>query len=153
MCLYMYVVFTVSQFHADVHSVYLVFLFDTTILSESMRMSNMFWLDLKSPYSVLICSTSAFSQHQYLLPWLSFLCISFDLQKERTKERKEPFFSNRELLSMTKHWIINPSLAQAHHPHYRHIAFISIQLKISTPFRKLSTKKKYITFNSFFVLF
>ena len=34
MCLYMYIVFTVSQFHADVHSVYLVFLFDTTILSE-----------------------------------------------------------------------------------------------------------------------
>ena len=30
----MYIVFTVSQFHADVHSVYLVFLFDTTILSE-----------------------------------------------------------------------------------------------------------------------
>ena len=25
MCLYMYIVFTVSQFHADVHSVYLVF--------------------------------------------------------------------------------------------------------------------------------
>ena len=25
MCLYMYVVFTVSQFHADAHSVYLVF--------------------------------------------------------------------------------------------------------------------------------
>ena len=28
-----------------------------------------------------------------------FLCISFDLQKERTKEiKKEPFFSNSELL-------------------------------------------------------
>ena len=40
---YVYIVFTVSQFHADVHSVYLVFSFDTTILSESMRMSNMFW--------------------------------------------------------------------------------------------------------------
>ena len=25
MCLYMYIVFTVSKFHADVHSVYLVF--------------------------------------------------------------------------------------------------------------------------------
>ena len=25
MCLYMYIVFTVSQFHADAHSVYLVF--------------------------------------------------------------------------------------------------------------------------------
>ena len=42
MCLYMYIVFTVSQFHADVHLVYLVFLFDTTILSEIMSMSNMF---------------------------------------------------------------------------------------------------------------
>ena len=42
MCLYMYIVFTVSQFHADVRSVYLVFLFDTTILAESMSMSNMF---------------------------------------------------------------------------------------------------------------
>ena len=42
-----------------------------------------------------------------------FLCISFDLQKERTKERKkEPFFSNRELLSRRNHWTINPSLAQ-----------------------------------------
>ena len=41
-CLYMYIVFTVSQFHADVHSVYLVFFFYTTILSESMSMSNMF---------------------------------------------------------------------------------------------------------------
>ena len=70
-----------------------------------------------------------------------FLCISFHLQKERTKERKkEPFFSNRELLSMRKHWTINPSLAQAHHRHYRHISFVSFQLKISTPFRKLSTK-------------
>ena len=69
----MYIVFTVSQFHADVHSVYLVFLFDTTILSESMGMSNMFWWDLKSsenkepfkchsPYSLLICSISACSQ-------------------------------------------------------------------------------------------
>ena len=73
-----------------------------------------------------------------------FLCISFDLRKERTKERKKkekPFFSNRELLSTRKYWTINPSLAQAHHRHYRHIAFISFQLKISTPFRKLSTKK------------
>ena len=42
MCLHMYILFTVSQFHADVHSAYLVFLFDTTILSESMRMDNMF---------------------------------------------------------------------------------------------------------------
>ena len=46
------------------------------------------------------------------------------------------------LLSTRKHWTINPSLAQAHHRHYRHIAFISFQLKISTPFRKLSKQKK-----------
>ena len=76
-----------------------------------------------------------------------FLCVSFDLQKERTKERKkkekrekQPVFSNRELLSTRKHWTINPSLSQAHHRHYRHIRFISFQLKISKPFRKLSTK-------------
>ena len=138
-------------------SLFSLFLFDTTILSESMSMSHMFWWDLKSskskkpfkfhsPYSLLICSISACSQHQYLLPW--FLCISFDLQKERTKERKkEPFFSNRELLSTRKHWTINPSLAQARHRYYRHIAFISFQLQISTPFRKLSPpppKKKKI---------
>ena len=42
MCLYMYIVLTVSQFHTDVHLVYLVFLFDTTILSEIMSMSNIF---------------------------------------------------------------------------------------------------------------
>ena len=36
---------------SDVHLVYLVFLFDTTILSEIMRMSNMFWWDLKSSES------------------------------------------------------------------------------------------------------
>ena len=41
----MYIVFTVSQFHADAHSVYIVFqiaqmfLFDTTVLSESMNIS------------------------------------------------------------------------------------------------------------------
>ena len=51
MYLYMNIVFTVSQCHADVHSVYLVFLFDTTILSESMSMSNMFWWDLRSSKS------------------------------------------------------------------------------------------------------
>ena len=151
MCLYMYIAFPVSQFHADVHSVDLVFLFDTAILSESMRMSNMFWWDLKSseskepfkfhsPYSLLICSISACSQHQYLLPWL-FFCVYIIWPAERKNKRKknEPFFSNRELLSTRKHWTINPSLAQAHHRHYRHIAFISFQLKISTPFRKLNS--------------
>ena len=45
MCLYMYIVFTVSQFHADAYSVYLVFqiaymfMFDTTTLSENMNIS------------------------------------------------------------------------------------------------------------------
>ena len=89
-----------------------------------------------------------------------FLCTSFDLQKERTKERKkEPFFSNRELFSTRKHWTINPSLAQARHRYYRHIAFISFQLKISTPFRKLSPpppqkkKKKKNTLHSIAFLF
>ena len=133
-----------------------------------MSMSNMFWWDLKSskskepfkfhsPYSLLICSISACSQHQNLLSWLFFSSVyNLTVQKERTKERKkkekELFFSNRELLSTRKHWTINPSLAQAHHRHYRHIAFISFQHKISTPFRKLSTKK-YIAFNSFLFCF
>ena len=51
MCLYMYIVLTVSQFYTDVHLVYLGFLFDTTILSEIMSTSNMFWWDLKSSES------------------------------------------------------------------------------------------------------
>ena len=154
MYLYMYIVFTVSQFHADVHSVYLVFLFDTTILSESMRMSYKIRPQIKRKQRTFQISLSLLST--YLFDFCMFaasvfiamviflLCISFDLQKERTKERKkkEPFFSNRELLSTRKHWTINPSLAQAHHRHYRHIAFISFQLKISTPFRKLSKHKK-----------
>ena len=54
------------------------------------------------------------------------------LAERKNKRKKEPFFSNRELLSTRKHWTIN-----------RHIAFISFQLKISTPFRKLKTKKNY----------
>ena len=97
-----------------------------------------------------VCSISIIVMVKFLL-W-----ISFDLQKKRTKERKkrkkEPFVSNRELLSTRKHWTINSSLAQAHHRHYRHIAFISFQLKISTPFRKLS-KTEYIAFNSFKFVF
>ena len=45
MCLYMYIVFTVSQFHADANSLVSLsncinVLFDTTILSESMNISN-----------------------------------------------------------------------------------------------------------------
>ena len=140
--------------------------------------SNIFWWDLKSseskepftfhsPYSLLICSISACSQHQFLLSWLVFSCI-YHLpfrKKEQKKEnrKKEPFFSNRELLSTRKHWTINPSLTQTHHRHYRHIAFISFQLRISTPFRKLSTKKKihciqwllfiYFFFFYFFIIF
>ena len=42
MCLYMYTIFTVNQFHADAHSVYLVFqikLHDTIFLSENMNIS------------------------------------------------------------------------------------------------------------------
>ena len=94
-------------------------------------------LSLKSTYLFDLCM---FAASVFIVMVNFFLCISFDLQKERTKERrKEQFFSNRELLSTRKHWTINPSLAQAHHQHYRHIAFISFQLKISTPFRKLST--------------
>ena len=132
-----------------------------------MSMSNMFWWDLKSseskepfkfhsPYSLLICSISACSQHQYLLSWLNFSCV-YHLtcrKKEQRKEKrkKEPFFSNRELLSTRKHWTINPSQAQAHHRHYRHTAFIFFQLKISTPFRNLSTKKKN-TLHSIDILF
>ena len=52
--LYMYIVFTVSQFHTNAHSVYLVsnclsVLFDTTILSESMNIS--LTSSLASPFS------------------------------------------------------------------------------------------------------
>ena len=124
MCLYMYIVFTVSQFHADVHSVYLVFLFDTTILSESMSMSNMFWWDHKESestepfnFTLHIVYLLVRFLHVRSIVFIAmvkfFLCISFDLQKERTKERKkEQFFSNRELLSTRNHWTINPSLAQ-----------------------------------------
>ena len=130
-------------------SILSLILFDTTILSESL--SNIFWWDLKSseskepfkfhsPYSLLICSISACSQHQYLLSWLNVSCV-YHLTCRKKEQKKEQFFSNRELLSTRKHWTINPSLAQAHHLHYRHIAFISFQLKISTPFKKLSTKK------------
>ena len=119
MCLYMYIVFTVSQFHADVHSVYLVFLFDMTIQPESMRMSNKFWWDLKSseskepfkfhsPYSLLIYSISACSQHQYLLPWLFCFCI-YHLtcrKKEQKKERKKRTVLQRKFKSqyIVRNW-------------------------------------------------
>ena len=166
MCLYMFIVFTVSQFHADIHLVYLVFDFVWHI-NSIRKHEYMFWWDLKSserkepfkfhfPYSLLICSISACSQHQYLLSWLNFYCVyHFTCRKKeqkKEKRKKEPFFSNRELLSTRKHWTINPSLAQAHHRHYWHTAFISFQNKIFTPFRKLSTKTKSIAFKSFFAL-
>ena len=64
-------------------SLFSLFFFYTTILSESMSMSKMFWWDLKSSeskkpfkfhslYSLLICLISACSQYQYLLPWLNY---------------------------------------------------------------------------------
>ena len=100
MCLNMYIVFTVSQFHADVHSVYLVFDFVWyNNLSESMSMGNVFWWDLKSneskehfnfhsPYSLLICSISACSQHQYLLSWLNFCVYHLTCRKKKRKKKK-----------------------------------------------------------------
>ena len=40
------------------------------------------------PYSLLICSISACSQHQYLLPWLNFSCVyHLTCRKKKTKER------------------------------------------------------------------
>ena len=120
-----------------------------------MSMSKIFWWDLKSseskepfkfhsPYCLLICSISACSQLQYLLSWLNVSCVYYftcrKKEQKKEKRKKETFFSNTEILSTRKHWTINPSLAQAHRRHYRHITFISFQLKISTPFRKLSTK-------------
>ena len=99
-------------------------------LSERVSMSNMFWWDLKSseskesfkfhsPYSLLICSISACSQHQYLLSWLNLFSCVYHLtcrkkeQKKEKKRKKEPFFSNRELLTTRKHWTI----IQALHKH------------------------------------
>ena len=112
----MYIVFTVSQFHADVHSVYLVFLFDTTILSEkalgqvicSDKTSNQAKAKNLSNFTLLIVYLFVRFLHVRSISiycnFFFFLYISFDLQKERTKERKEePFFSNRELLSTRKH--------------------------------------------------
>ena len=111
---------------------------------RSLSLFSLWFCLTKQFYQILICSISACSQHQYLLSWLNFSCV-YDLtcrKKEQKKEKeKEPFFSNRELLSTRKHWTINPSLAQAHHRHYRHIAFTDFQLKISTPFRKFIQKK------------
>ena len=80
-------------------SLFCLFLFDTTILSEIMSMSNIFWWDLKSseskelsnftlPYSLLICSISACSQHQYLLPWLNFSCV-YQLTCRKKEQKKE----------------------------------------------------------------
>ena len=155
MCLYMYIVLTVSQFHTDVHLVYLVCFFcltrqfyqkswvwvicsdETSNQAKAKSLSN-----LTLPYSLLLCSISACSQHQYLLPWLNFSCVYHLTCRKKNKRKKEPFFSTRELLSTRKHWTIN-----------RHIAFIFFfQLKISTSFRKLSIKK-YIASNNFLFCF
>ena len=40
------------------------------------------------PYSLLICSISACSQHQYLLPWLIFSCV-YHLTCRRKEQKKE----------------------------------------------------------------
>ena len=105
MCLYMYIVLTVSQFHTDIHLVYLVFFFffcltrqfyqkswvwvicsdETSNQAKAKSLSN-----FTLPYSLLICSISACSQHQYLLPWLNFsyvyhlTCRKKEQKKERT---------------------------------------------------------------------
>ena len=96
----MYIVLTVSQFHTDVHLVYLVILFDTTILSEIISTSNMFRWELKSseskePFkfhsslkSTYLFDFCMFAASVFIAMVNIFLCISFDLQKERTKERQ-----------------------------------------------------------------
>ena len=40
------------------------------------------------PYSLLICSISACSQHQYLLPWLNFSCV-YHLTCRKKEQKKE----------------------------------------------------------------
>ena len=76
------------------------------------------------------CIDSQSISYRRSLSLFSFFVWHDNSIRNHEYEKKEPFFSNRELLSTRKHWTIN-----------RHIAFISFQLKISTPFRKLSTKK------------
>ena len=63
--------------------------------------------------------------------------------------KKEPFFSNRELLYMRKHWTINTSLAQAHID----IIGTSLLFLFNSKYPHLSgnSAKKYIAFDSFFV--
>ena len=101
-CLYMYIVLTVSQFHTDVHLVYLVFFFfcltrqfyqkswvwviysgETSNQAKAKSLSN-----FTLPYSLLICSISACSQHQYLLPWLNFSCV-YHLTCRKKEQKKE----------------------------------------------------------------
>ena len=99
MCLYMYIVLTVSQFHTDVHLVYLVFCLtrqfyqkswvwviysdETSNQAKAKSLSN-----FTLPYSLLICSISACSQHQYLLPWLTFSCV-YHLTCRKKEQKKE----------------------------------------------------------------
>ena len=40
------------------------------------------------PYSLLICSISVCSQHQYLLPWLNFSCV-YHLTCRKKEQKKE----------------------------------------------------------------
>ena len=95
-CRYMYIV---SQFHANVHSVYLVFLFDKQFYqkgwvwvicsdetSNQAKAKNLF----HSPYSLLFCSISACSQHQNSLPWLKFSCVYYLTcrKKEHKKDKR-----------------------------------------------------------------
>ena len=71
-------------------SFYSLILFDTNILSESMSMSNMriFQISL-SLQSIYLFDFCMFAASVFIVMVKFFLCISFDLQKERTKERKK----------------------------------------------------------------
>ena len=79
-----------------------------------------------------------------------FLCISFDLQKERTKERKncssviESYFLREK---------IEPKIGTSHlflfNSKYPHLSGNLAQKKK----KKKKKKRKYIAFNNFFVLF
>ena len=131
---------------------YLVFLFDTKFyqrawvwvicsdeISNQAKAKNLSNFTLLKVYLFVqflhVRSISIYCHGYFFLVNIIWLA-----ERKNKRKKKEPFFSNRELLSTRKNWSINPSLAQAHHRHYRHIAFISFQLKIATHFRKLSIK-------------
>ena len=85
--------------HTDVHLVYLVFCLtrqfyqkswvwvicsdETSNQAKAKSLSN-----FTLPYSLLICSISACSQHQYLLPWLNFSCV-YHLTCRKKEQKKE----------------------------------------------------------------